>query len=273
MHTIGTNPLRPVLSPLIHHLLHRSYTLSNTSFYSKPTNTPSNTPFHSPQQACVDFIIHEQPETRLFNPLIHPPTPPPLHTLLFNPLISLSFSPYFFRPHQACVDFIIHEQPETRMEEFISELGILPLSDILHRAAQKHADTEGYLVVVLATSGYADMLANFLCSATAPPVNNNHILVITPNQDIADIARHFGVGSYMPPSARQDVVSKVLSSSSSPPDTGPSSPSSSSLSSSSSSSTSSPSDTGPSSNRHPPLLSLADFGTLQYQVMTDGIYV
>ena len=155
---------------------------------------------------------------------------------------------------KACIDFTIHEQPETRLEAFINELGILPLSDTLRHAAQTHADSEGYLVVVLATSGYIDMLANFLCSATASPVNNNHILVITPNQDIAEVARHFGVGSYMPPSHVVSPSSYNSPHNGTHPDTH------------TNPSATGPTSTAPTGTRHPPLLSIADFGTLQYQV-------
>jgi len=126
-----------------------------------------------------------------------------------------------------CVDFLVQEQPESRMQQFITELGIRP-SARLRDAAVRHADADGYLVVVLATSGYKDMLANFLCSATTAPVQNTHILVITPNVDVADVAREFGVGAYMPQEAAADGDALL-------------------------------------GRGQPPLLDVADFGTLQYQ--------
>ena len=126
-----------------------------------------------------------------------------------------------------CVDFLVQEEPETRMQQFITELGIRP-SAALRDVAVRHADVDGYLVVVLATSGYKDMLANFLCTATTAPVQNTHILVVTPNADVADVAREFGVGAYTPQEAAAEGDALL-------------------------------------GRSQPPLLDAADFGTLQYQ--------
>ena len=204
MHTSGT--IRPILSPILSYTPTLHPILPHSDTLSQPTLTPSFNPLSPPSSPLsthsllpLPTLSHPFHPSPPFTPPFHPPPspltfhPPPFPHLLTPSPFHPSPSP------QACIEYTIHEQPETRLEELINELGILPLSDTLRRAAQTHADAEGYLVVVLATSGYIDMLANFLCSATAPPVNNNHILVITPNHDIAEVARHFGVGSYMPP--------------------------------------------------------------------------
>jgi len=70
----------------------------------------------------------------------------------------------------------------------------------LWQVASKHASHDNYLVLVLATSGYNDLLQNFLCSTSK--LNSKHIVVVTPNEDISDIATAAGIGYIMSPSWR-----------------------------------------------------------------------
>lgn len=62
----------------------------------------------------------------------------------------------------------------------------------LWQVGNKYASHDKYLVLVLATSGYADLLQNFLCSTSK--LNSKHIVVLTPNEDIAEIAKATGIG-------------------------------------------------------------------------------
>lgn len=67
----------------------------------------------------------------------------------------------------------------------------------LWEVADKYADISKRIVVVVATSGYKDMLANFLCSATSRHVDVKHILIVTPDNDIATMARDANVSAFI----------------------------------------------------------------------------
>jgi hypothetical protein len=67
----------------------------------------------------------------------------------------------------------------------------------LFKITSKYASADGKIILVLATSGYKAMLVNFLCSSMSENVNNSHIIVLTPNQDIADLVDNYNVGVLM----------------------------------------------------------------------------
>ena len=74
---------------------------------------------------------------------------------------------------------------------------------VLWRSAQHVATKEhNQLVVVLATSGYGDIFANFLCSVAELDFHN--LLVLTDSKALADLARNGGHNVYIPDQARDD---------------------------------------------------------------------
>ena len=67
---------------------------------------------------------------------------------------------------------------------------------LLRDTARAYANTGGEIVVILATVGYKDLLRNFLCSVQRPTVRLSNILLITPDEELVDVAREAGIGYY-----------------------------------------------------------------------------
>ena len=76
-------------------------------------------------------------------------------------------------------------------------------------SARGVATTKNEVVVLLATAGYADLLANFFCSITAliPPFRN--FLVLTMDDDVVALAAAAGVGVYRPQSRTALTLTKL----------------------------------------------------------------
>ena len=67
---------------------------------------------------------------------------------------------------------------------------------LLRDTARAYANNDGEIVVILATVGYSDLLRNFLCSVQRPSVRLSNILLITPDEELVDVAREGGIGYY-----------------------------------------------------------------------------
>lgn len=85
----------------------------------------------------------------------------------------------------------VDENPSSRRPQS-SRIGTL------WSVANTHASQEGYLFVLLATSGYYEMLENYFCSVlSSTSQGSRHLLIITPDDDIAQLASSAGVGYFI----------------------------------------------------------------------------
>ena len=73
------------------------------------------------------------------------------------------------------------------------------------RAVHPYATKDGIIVLLLVTRGYADMLTNFLCSTRA--LDFRHLLVLTHDAEIINIATIFNVGYFSPPMTFKNTTS------------------------------------------------------------------
>lgn len=117
--------------------------------------------------------------------------------------------------YHGCVDqFVVHELLSSGPNEIIQDRFSLPITNViahatpravsaLWREANLHSTEDGFIVLVLATAGYLDLLENFFHSVSALEKPFHHILIITPDEEVAALSRQHNMGVFVPRSTME----------------------------------------------------------------------